>query len=125
VKSGHCFALAIAIKPDLTLVGVMEIGDIDWEELQAEIGFWLSPEYWGQGYMSEALTPIVQFSFEVLVLQRLYAYHMARNLASGRVLQKNGFSLEQLIPRKIKKWGLYEDLVLLSLKCPTAAISKV
>ncbi len=113
LQSGRCVTFAIAIKPENTLVGVIEIGAI--EELQAEIGFWLAVKSWGQGYMSEALAPVVEFSFEVLALNRLYAYHMARNPASGKVLQKNGFSLERLIPRKIKKWGIYEDLVLLSI----------
>ena len=40
---------------------------------------------------------------------------MVRNPASGRVLQKNGFVLEGLLKQRVKKWGKFEDVRLLSI----------
>jgi [ribosomal protein S5]-alanine N-acetyltransferase len=59
--------------------------------------------------MSEALKPVLRFGFEVLNLNRLYAYHMMRNPASGKVLQKNGFTQEGFLHQRIRKWGVFED----------------
>jgi [ribosomal protein S5]-alanine N-acetyltransferase len=67
---------------------------------------------WGQGYMSEALQPILRCGFEDLDLNRLYAYHMTRNLGSGKVLQKNGFVQEGLLRQRVQKWGVFEDVKL-------------
>ena len=40
---------------------------------------------------------------------------MARNSASGRVLQKNGFQPEGLLRQRVRKWGIFEDVILLSI----------
>jgi RimJ/RimL family protein N-acetyltransferase len=65
--------------------------------------------------MSEALKPVLCFGFEELSLNRLYAYHMARNPASGKVLKKNGFVQEGLLRQRVRKWGVFEDVVLLAI----------
>jgi RimJ/RimL family protein N-acetyltransferase len=69
-------------------------------------------QMWGQGYMSEALQPIIRYGFEDLDLNRLYAYHMVRNSGSGKVLQKNGFELEGVLRQRVRKWGVFEDVKL-------------
>ncbi len=65
--------------------------------------------------MSEAIKPMLDFGFETLSLNRIYAYHMKRNIASGKVLQKNGFQLEGLLRQRVRKWGIFEDVILLSI----------
>ena len=52
---------------------------------------------------------------EVLSLNRLYAYHMLRNPATGRVLDKNGFRQEGLLRQRVQKWGKFEDVVLMAI----------
>jgi len=92
--------------------GLIELRDIEREHSQGELSFWLARSAWGYGYMSEALQVIVRYGFEVLSLNRLYAYHMVRNPATGRVLAKNGFRQEGLLRQRVQKWGQYEDVVL-------------
>lgn len=92
--------------------GLVEVRDIDREHSQAELSFWLAVEAWGQGYMSEVVQPVAQYGFEELGLNRLYAYHMLRNPASGRVLEKNGFKQEGLLRQRVRKWGQFEDVLL-------------
>jgi RimJ/RimL family protein N-acetyltransferase len=58
---------------------------------QPTLGFWLGEPYWGRGLMSEAVAALVRFSFERLRAPQLEAHHLADNIASGRVLEKNGF----------------------------------
>ncbi|MGG6262964.1 GNAT family N-acetyltransferase [Leptolyngbya sp. AN03gr2] len=111
-EAGHAITFAIEQKLDSMLIGIIEIRDIEREHSQAELSFWLAVEAWGQGYMSEALKPIIRFGFEVLGLNRLYAYHMVRNPGSGKVLQKNGLVQEGVLRQRVRKWGEFEDVAL-------------
>lgn len=108
-EAGHSVTFVIEQKADKAFCGIIEIREIEREHSQAELSFWLAVERWGQGYMSEALKPILYFGFEELGLNRLYAYHMVRNPGSGRVLQKNGFAQEGLFRQRVRKWGVFED----------------
>ncbi|MEN2785660.1 GNAT family N-acetyltransferase [Sphingomonas qilianensis] len=56
-----------------------------------ELGYWLTPEAWGQGYATEAGRQAVQIARHALGLKRLNAGHHIDNPASGRVLAKLGF----------------------------------
>ena len=47
-----------------------------------------------------------------LGLNRIYAHHMVRNPGSGRVLEKIGFVGEGMLRERVRKWGVYEDVVL-------------
>lgn len=40
---------------------------------------------------------------------------LVRNPASGKVLETNGFKIEGLLRQRVRKWGLFEDVVLLSI----------
>jgi [ribosomal protein S5]-alanine N-acetyltransferase len=102
-------------KSEKGLSGVIEIRAIEPEHAQAELSFWLAPKFWGEGYMSEALQAILQFGFETLELNRIYAYHMVRNPASGKLLQDNGFVQEGVLRQRVRKWGEFEDVKLWSI----------
>lgn len=53
-------------------------------------GFWLAPEYRGEGYMTEACVWVTDFWFDVLGFDRLRAPKAAANQASRRISQKLG-----------------------------------
>jgi RimJ/RimL family protein N-acetyltransferase len=65
--------------------------------------------------MSEAVGATVGYAFTTLPLNRLYAHHMTRNPASGRVLERNGFQREGVLRQRVRKWGRYEDVALWAL----------
>lgn len=111
-EAGRTFTFTINKKAEEWFCGLIEVRDIDREHSQGELSFWLAVETWEQGYMSEAVQAVVRYGFEDLGLNRLYAYNMLRNPASGRVLEKNGFKQEGLLRQRVRKWGQYEDVVL-------------
>ncbi|KAM3099858.1 GNAT family N-acetyltransferase [Phormidesmis sp. 146-12] len=108
-EAGQSTTFIIERKSETAFCGLIEIRAIEREHAQAELSFWLAIEMWGQGYMSEALKPALRFGFEALDLNRLYAYHLMRNPASGKVLQKNGFTQEGILRQRVRKWGVFED----------------
>src|SRR5262249_53345409 len=89
--------------------------DIDTEHCQAEMGFWVGVEFWGKAYATEASAATLRFGFEQLNLNRIHAHHMVRNPASGRVLEKIGMKREGLLRQRVRKWGVFEDVVSLAI----------
>ena len=114
-EAGSSVTFIIEKKVEKGFCGLIEVRDIDHEHSQGELSFWLDIKAWGYGYMSEVVQVVVRYGFEVLSLNRLYAYHMLRNPATCRVLEKNGFRQEGLLRQRVRKWGQYEDVVLLAI----------
>jgi len=85
------------------------------EPSQAELGFWVAGQAWDKGYATEAARRIVRHDFEELKLNRVYAHHMVRNPASGKVLEKLGMRREGLLRQRVRKWGGFEDVALLAI----------
>ena len=106
---------AITTRPDGELIGTIGFGGIDHEHCQAEMGFWIGMDWWGKGYATEAAQAVVRFGFEELKLNRIYAHYMVKNPASGRVLEKIGMKREGLLRQRVRKWGVFEDVVLLAM----------
>ncbi len=106
---------AIVTKNDGNLVGTAGLRDIDREHGQAELGFWFAVDCWGRGYATEAAQALIQFGFETLKLNRIYAHHMLRNPASGRVLEKVGMKKEGVLRERVRKWGVFEDVAILAV----------
>lgn len=61
---------------------------------RAMLGYCYHPDHWGHGYATEAAGAMVDFGFRELGLHRVYAYHAAPNVASGRVMEKLGMQYE-------------------------------
>jgi ribosomal-protein-alanine N-acetyltransferase len=110
-QRGLGFRFAIIETESECLIGCVELRDLNREHAQAEMGFWIGTPFWGRGYASEAGATIVRFGFESLGLNRIYAFHMARNPASGKVLQKLGMKPEGVLRQRVRKWGRFEDVM--------------
>ncbi|NYB52320.1 MAG: GNAT family N-acetyltransferase [Methanobacteriaceae archaeon] len=99
----NCF-LAITLD-DEAIGGIgLSIGE-DIERISAEVGYWLGEKYWGNGITSSALKGIVEYGFNVLCLERIYAKPLEHNTASRKVLEKNGFQLEGIMKKSVIKEG--------------------
>src|SRR5579864_2825471 len=56
-----------------------------------ELGFHFRPEYWGCGLAQEAARAVIQFAFQQIGAEALFAGHHPANVASRQVLAKLGF----------------------------------
>ena len=113
-KQGESVVSAIRSHDKLSLLGCISF-IIDPKNDIAELGYWIRKEAWNKGYCTEAGKSIIQFGFEHLNLNKIYADHMARNPASGKVLEKLGFKKEGLLKKHFKKWDVYEDIAVYGL----------
>ena len=58
---------------------------------KSELGYWLGVEHWGQGFGTEAARGAIDFFFDELGENHLYAAARVTNPASRNVLEKCGF----------------------------------
>lgn len=88
-KSRQRFPHAILL--DGQLVGVISLNLPDFENLTAEVDYWLAVPFWGRGIMTGAVGLVTNIAFEDLGFRRLFSGCWIKNPASCRVLEKNGF----------------------------------
>jgi [ribosomal protein S5]-alanine N-acetyltransferase len=93
-EAGQPMDWGIEHKRDRKLIGTCGFASWEYNHARAEIGYVLSRQYWGQGYMTEAVKAVIAFGFHVMMLNRIQATCMVDNLASARVMQKAGMHYE-------------------------------
>lgn len=71
----------------------------------AEIGYLLATEHWGKGIMTEAIRQMCDLAFENLDIIRITGLVYEPNIASRKVLEKNGFRLEGTMKQAVVKRG--------------------
>lgn len=64
------------------------------DQSELEIGYLIARRYWGRGYATEAAIACRDYAFETLQRQRVISLIHPENLASRRVAEKNGMTLE-------------------------------
>ncbi len=104
---------AFAVSLDDTAIG--SIGAFRQENIHfrtAEMGYYVSESYWGQGYMTEAVRQICDYIFENTDIIRIFAEPFADNAGSCRVLEKAGFAFEGILRRNAVKNGVIKDMKL-------------
>ena len=85
-ERGESVVFAIVLRSDDSLVGAIGL-EVRRRHARAELGYWIGKPYWNNGYCTEAAQAVVRHGFEDLGLARVFARHMSRNPASGRVMQ--------------------------------------
>lgn len=71
--------------------GIGFVPQTDVERYNAEVGYWLSEEYWNRGIMSGVVRDAVHYYMTNTEIVRVFARVYGRNIASVRVLEKTGF----------------------------------
>ena len=101
---------ALELKETKRCIGCIDVR-VNSEHEKASFGYVLNREYWSKGYMSEALSAVLQLCFEELELNRVEATHYVGNEGSGKVMEKCGMKLEGLAAQEVKIKGIFHDVV--------------
>jgi len=109
VSISNEWRLAIAIRESDALCGGVGLR-LEPDHSRAELGYWIGVPHWGNGYATEAAQALMKYGFDSLHLHRIFASHVAGNIASARVLQKIGMRYEGCHRAHILKWGEFLDL---------------
>ena len=109
IASGKEFFFAIVMRDKNQLVGSIALR-INADHENGELGYWIGKPYWNNGFATEAADAILRFGFNELKLERIHAHYLARNPASGKVMQKIGMQHEGRLRKHVKKWDKLEDM---------------
>jgi len=110
VTSPDCDDVHLLICVDGDAVGTVGLDRVDETNGTAELGYYLTPEAWGNGYATDAARTLVDHAFTGLRLHRVSARAVAGNEASRRVLEKVGFEHEGVMRDQWFRHGRREDV---------------
>ncbi len=82
------------------------------------LGYSLSENKQGYGFMQEALTVSINYVFNTMQCHRIQANYMPRNQRSGKLLARLGFRIEGDAKDYLLINGVWEDHILTSLTHP-------
>jgi [ribosomal protein S5]-alanine N-acetyltransferase len=85
---------AIEFKESRRVIGYIGLWRIIFENIRAELGYSLHPDFWGKGYMKEAIGEVLRFGFNEMQIHSVEASVNPENRASIGLLKKLGFSKE-------------------------------
>ena len=94
---------------EITRIGAVVL--IDTDEPRAGLAYWLLPEYWGEGYATEAVRTVVDYAFRTYPVRGVGAVAYDFNEASRGLLEKLGFAEEGRIREVQFVAGEYRDAV--------------
>jgi len=92
-------------------IGMVSIFDIDHRVRKGEVGLWIAPDHWKQGYGTEAVRLIMEYGFDTLNLHRVFAAALRNNPGSLKIWEKLGFEKEGVSRDAAFVKGEYVDLI--------------
>ena len=110
---------AITAKGSADACGIVGYWRIMAEHHRAEIGYFLYPDLWGRGLMTEAVGAVLDLGFGTLGLHSVEAATHLANTCAMHVLEKNGFVREGYFKENIRANGEFLDSVVYSRHKPT------
>jgi RimJ/RimL family protein N-acetyltransferase len=114
-KAGTGLHLIVADAGDDSLLGSVGLTEIDWEELRAQIGYWVARESRRRGVATRSVRLLAQWAFEALPLERLGILVDRQNAASAGVAERAGFKREGVLRSHTIIKDIRRDMVSYSL----------
>lgn len=110
--------IAIILKDNNKVIGLIRVyPDNNRGKYKAKmINYLLNSNCWSNGYITEAVKYIVQYTFNEFNIDLLTAFTTPQNIGSIRVLEKSGFEYEGTIENGFKRYdGAEFDSVIYSI----------
>lgn len=98
-----------------TIVGAVDIYDVDVHSRRAGIGLLVDEEFRQQGFAQQALELVKAYAFEFLDLHQLYAHISVNNQVSIDLFKKAGYNAIGILKDWIHTPKGYNDVVLVQL----------
>lgn len=106
---GKSVTLAIVHKEESYLIGAITVA-LHNNFNHGELAYWIGVPFMNKGYCTEAARGMMAYAFDELKLNRVYARHLGKNPASGKVMEKLGMKFEGCLRQHVIKGDTYEDL---------------
>jgi len=114
MRAGTVIRWGIVRKDDLTLIGTIGFHNLVPRHRRAEVGYEIHPDYWRNGYASEALRRTLDYATHVAEFGRVGAVVYTGNIASQHMLERNGFLREGTLRHYMRQDGRAHDVYMYS-----------
>lgn len=100
---------AITLNSTDKLIGTICLFDFSNDNLKAEIGYELLPNFQGKGIMQEAISKVIDFGIQHIGLNSIEAYTHSENQSSTRLLEKLNFKRHTAVDDNFMIYKLTPD----------------
>ncbi len=114
ISNNEMINWAITQKDDPKMIGTIGYFRMKPEHYRAEIGYMLLPDFHRKGYITEAITEVVNYGFTTMGLHSIEAVIDPDNLASAKALEKCNFVKEAHLRENEFYNGQFIDTVIYS-----------
>lgn len=117
-RQGVGYGFLVFRRADDALIGGVSLANIRRGVAQtASLGYWIGEPFARKGFMTEALTAVLDFAFHQLGLHRVEAACLPNNAASKALLGKVGFTEEGYARHFLRINGKWQDHLLFAILC--------
>ena len=109
--AGDSVHWAVSVLTDDRFAGYICLQNIDLEERQGELAFWIGAGRERVRHAIEATQAALAFAFTTLQLDRVRAFHLVRNLLATRVLSSIGVQQEGPLEQGVHGSDWYENVI--------------
>ena len=109
------FAFAIINDQDEPIGSIGAFRSDNIHRQSAELGYYLSEDYWGQGIGTKAVKQVTDHIFKETEIIRIFAEPFSTNRGSCRILEKSGFQFEGTLRKNAVKNGKVIDMKMYAL----------
>lgn len=116
MEAGHARYFVAMDDAKKEIIALCSLTNITRGAMQAAyMGYSISQQHQGKGYMSKLVHHVIEHAFNDLKLHRVMANYMPRNIRSETLLHNLGFQKEGYAKKYLKINGHWEDHILTSL----------
>lgn len=97
------------------IIGIIHLYDLHLLNKRASIGYWISEEHRGKGFVKKAARTLIQYAFSHLQINRLSIFCATENKASQSIPLSLGFQKEGILRENEWLYDHYVDHVIFGL----------
>ncbi len=100
--------------PIIHPIGAISLWNLDWHNNRGEIGIWIIPSFWNEGFGKKAIKLGKIIAFMHLKFNRLEAHIVSKNMRSLNLFLKSGFDKEGHLKQYLNLEGRYYDVYIVA-----------
>jgi len=109
-REGWMYRWGVVLLETNKLIGTAGLHRINRDHRYCSIGYEIDSPHWNKGLSTEVVRALTRYGFIQLNLNRIEAELIPQNVASARVLQKNGYRYEATRRDRLRKRHTYYDI---------------
>lgn len=103
------YSFNIILKETGSHIGWCGIGGSEFDHAQKEIYYLIGRAYWGRGYAKEASTALLEYGFNTMGVDKIFALVNPGNIASKCVIENMGLRFQYVITDLPEKYTFYNN----------------